>query len=53
MPTLSYQLHALQSFLMDEAWMSISPFGSGQLVKMLIIIEPHGTFGSNFAYLLF
>ena len=41
-------------FLMDEALLSISPAGRGrdQLVKMLITLEPNGTyiFGSNFAY---
>ena len=37
---------------MDEAKLSISPGGDGQLVKMLITIEPHGTVGSNFVYLL-
>ena len=35
----------------DEAWPSISPVGRGQLVKMLINIEPHGIFWSTFAYL--
>ena len=34
---------------MDKALQSISP--AGQLVKMLITLEPHGIFGSNFAYL--
>ena len=33
--------------------MSMSPVGLGQLVKMLIILEPHGIFGSNFAYLFY
>ena len=28
----------------DEASSSISPFGSGHLVKMLITLEPHGIF---------
>ena len=36
---------------MDEALLSISRAGRGQLVKMLITLEPHGTFGSNLAYL--
>ena len=31
--------------------LSISPAGRGQLVKMLITLEPHGIFGSIFAYL--
>ena len=36
---------------MDEALLSISPAGSGQLVKILITLESHGIFRSNFAYL--
>ena len=35
----------------DEALLSISVAGRGQLVKMLITIEPHGIFTLNFAYL--
>ena len=35
---------------MDEALLSISPAGRGQLVKMLTTLEPHSIFGSNFAY---
>ena len=31
-------------FLMDDALLSISPTGRGQLVKMLINLGPHGTF---------
>ena len=31
----------------DEAWPSINPSGCGQLVKMLITLEPHGIFYSN------
>ena len=31
--------------------MSISPACYFQLVKLLINLEPHGIFGSNFAYL--
>ena len=31
-------------FLTDRALLSISPTGRGQLVKMLITIEPHSTF---------
>ena len=38
-------------FLMDEALLNISPVGHGRLVKILITFEPHGIFGSNFAYL--
>ena len=36
---------------MDEALLSISPAGRGQIVKILITLEPHGIFGSNFSYL--
>ena len=35
----------------DEALLSISLAGHGQLVKMLITIEPHGMFTLKFAYL--
>ena len=35
----------------DEAFLSISQAGHGQLVKMLITLEPHGIFSLNFAYL--
>ena len=38
-------------FLTDEALLSINQAGRGQLVKLLITLEPHGIFGSNFAYL--
>ena len=34
---------------MDDTLLSISPAGCGQLVKMLITLEPRGIFGSNFA----
>ena len=37
---------------MDEALLSSSPAGHGYLVKMLVALEPHGIFGSNFAHLL-
>ena len=37
-------------FMLDEALLSISPVGCGQLVKMLITLEPHGIFAS-FAFL--
>ena len=40
-----------QPFLMDEGLLRFISDGCGQLVKMLITFEPHGTFGSNFAYL--
>ena len=35
----------------DEASPSIILAGRAVLVKMLITFEPHGIFGSNFAYL--
>ena len=38
---------------MDEGLLSIIPAGCGQLVKMLITLEPHGIFRSNFTYLLY
>ena len=38
-------------FLMDEGLLSIISAGCGQLVKRCITIEPHGIFGTNFAYL--
>ena len=40
------------AFLMDMALLSTSRAGRGQLVKMLITLEPHGTCicRSNFAY---
>ena len=34
----------------DEASLSISPAGRGQLVKMLITLEPHDIFLSNIAH---
>ena len=51
MSTLSNHRHALQPFLKDEALLSINPAGRAQVVKMLITLEPHGIFDSNFAYL--
>ena len=38
-------LICVTAFLMDEALLSISPAGRGELVKMLITLEPHGIFG--------
>ena len=35
----------------DEASPSIILAGQALLVKMLITLEPHGIFGSNFVYL--
>ena len=35
----------------DDALLSISLAGHGQLLKMLITLEPHGVFSLNFAYL--
>ena len=37
--------------LMDEGLLSIILAGSGQLVTMLITLEMHELFGSNFEYL--
>ena len=34
-------------FLMDEGLLSISLVGCGQLVEMVITLEPRGIFGSN------
>ena len=36
----------------DEGLLSTSLVCCGQLVKMLITLETHGIFGSNFAHLL-
>ena len=49
--TLSNHLHAWPPFFMGEGLLSISPECCGQLVKMLINLEPNGIFGSNYAYL--
>ena len=38
------------SLLMDDALLSISPTGRDQLVKMIITLQPHCIFGSNYAY---
>ena len=38
-------------FWMDEALLSNSSVGRDQLGEMIITLEPHGIFGSNFAYL--
>ena len=45
-------LHCLDTGLQndDEALLSISLAGYGQLVKILIALEPHGIFSLNFAY---
>ena len=37
-------LASVTAFLMDEAFLSISPAGRGQLLKMLIALEQHGIF---------
>ena len=37
-------------FLLDEALLNIRQAGRGQLVKILITLEPHGIFWSNFAH---
>ena len=39
------------SIFMDEALLCISPIYRGHVVKMLITLEPHDIFGSNFVYL--
>ena len=36
--------HALQPFLMDMTLLSIRPAGRGQIVGILITLEPHGIF---------
>ena len=36
---------------MDEALLSITPAGCGQLVNLIITLEQNGIFGSNFSYL--
>ena len=41
----------VKTFLMDEALLSISPAGRGQLVKIIITLEPHCIFETNFACL--
>ena len=41
MSTGSKHWHAQQPFLKDEALLSINLAGLGQLVKMLITLEPH------------
>ena len=46
-----YQLTSVTTFLMDEALLSISPAGRGQLVRMIITLEPHCIFETNFACL--
>ena len=51
MSTFSNHWHAKPHVLMEKGLLSISPACCGQLVKMLITLEPHGIFGSNFAYL--
>ena len=38
------------SFLIDIGLLSNCPARCGQLVKILITIEPYRNFGSNFAY---
>ena len=37
--------------MIDEGLLSTIPAGCGQLVKMLITLEPNCIFGSNYAYL--
>ena len=52
MSTLSNNCYAQHPFLRGEALLSINTAGHGHLVKMLINLEPHGIFGSKFAYLI-
>ena len=40
-----------QPFLIDMGLLSSCPACCGQLVKILITVEPYRIFGSNFAYL--
>ena len=51
MSTFPNHWHVKPHFLMDEGLLSISPICSGQLVKILLTLEPYGIFGSTFAYL--
>ena len=51
MSTLSNHWHVQQPILMDEGLLNIISAGCGQLIKILITLEPRGRFGSNFAYL--
>ena len=44
-------LACIIAFWMDEGLLSIISVGCGQLMKMLINLEPHGICGSNYAYL--
>ena len=52
MTTFPKDLHAKPPFLMDEGLLSISPACYGQLVKMLITVEPWGVL-TTFIYLFF
>ena len=45
------KLPCITTFLMDEALLSIILASRALLVKMLITLEPHCIFGSNFVYL--
>ena len=44
--------HFLTTCMLNILLLSICPAGRGQLLKMLTTFEPHGKFGSNFAFLL-
>ena len=46
-----YPPACVTTFLMDEVLLNISPAGRSQLVKMLITLEPHCIFETNFACL--
>ena len=46
-----YLLACVAFFLIDVGFLNIISASCGQLVSLLIILEPHGIFGSNFALL--
>ena len=50
MSTFPDPWHLKLPFLMVESLLSISPACVGQLVKMIITIEPNGIFESNLTY---
>ena len=51
MSTFSYHWNAKPNVLIDMGLLSNYPACRGQLVKILIALEPYEIFGSNFAYL--
>ena len=48
MSTFPNHWHAKQPFLLDEDLLSISPVFCGQLMNLLITLEPHGIFRSTY-----